>query len=158
MDTNGEELETKGTEELDQELLNSLAGEEGFDEGEYGGESKAKREMAEYGKAADAVYARLKALNLPANHEVTQDCVDHLMSGRLDRAKAKLLKLEATRAAEIDHKAEERVRQQMASKGTPEETPEGEIEGKTSGDDPRAKYIRGEITAAEANELGAGLM
>jgi len=150
-------VETPGTEgNLDQDLLDQLASEETFSEEEYLSEDKGKRESAEKGKVADAIWNRTKALNLPANNEIVADIYDNLCNMRVDRARVKLAKLEKSRAEQIDRLAEEKARQMQDGGLT--RTDSAQPSGRSkSVQEATNQYAEGLITEEEAKAAGVKL-
>ena len=99
------------------DIVKDLENEIGDDPADYELEETKERASARYNKMADGVWARCRALNLPANNEVVRDVFEHLQSGRVTRAEAKVARLEAVRAKEIDTRAEEMLAEELGKRG-----------------------------------------
>jgi len=132
-------------------------------------EAKAKqREITEtqqeYAQKADSLFARAK-IAFADDDEGIERVEDLLISGRFERAEARVVKAEGKKAPvkdskveteeqRIDRLAEEKHRSYLEEKGlldTYESTPSG---SSSSISEATRKYANGEITATEARKLG----
>ncbi len=114
-----------------------LETEEFYSDDEYSAEDKKVRATKAYNKEADEIWARTQALKLPANHAIQSDIGDHLAMGKLDRAKAKLARLEAKKVDDVEEQKQAWIKEGNLQAGGETATAE---QDETQWNEVRAKF------------------
>ena len=123
-----------------------------------------KQTQAEYTHKADALYARAQAI-FGEDDENIEHIEDLLMSGRYERAEARIVKAERSKGMKGEQSVEtedkkierlvgERLKKELQDRGLLEEHSGYPSAGSSNAIDAMNKYIKGEITAEEAQKRG----